>query len=559
MIRRTKKRVRTNELHPDEILLDSKNLPDFNYQQFEGKIEKAIPQRTIFFFMSFMFLIIGIFFIKLFSLQILNHQFYLDKSEKNSLTTTPIFADRGLIYDRNGVELAWNSLREDDQTEVRKFINQPGFAALLGYVSYPTKDSSGNFWQTRTTGKDGMEKQFDEQLAGTNGSQLVETSVNGKLTVGSMVQTPIQGDNLNLSIDSRLQATLYDSIKNLAGTANFVGGTGVIMDIKTGELRALTSYPEYDPNILSDGQDVATIQGYMTSKARPFLNRAIDGLYTPGSIIKPFMALAGLHEGVITPKTIIVSTGTLKVPNPFNPGKFTIFKDNAVHGAVNVQQAIAVSSNIFFYELGGGYTPTGQKGIGINNIEKYAHMFGIGDKTGVNISGELQGIVPSIGWKAKKFPKDPWRIGDTYNTAIGQYGYQVTPLQMTRAVASIASRGTFVTPTILKTDASQVVASKLPFTDAEYTVVQEAMRMVVTEGTAKILDVPDIHVAAKTGTAQIKNNTRVNSWAIGFFPYEDPKYAFAVLMEDGPKVTSGATHAFRPVLDLISANPDLLK
>ena len=558
MMKRKIKKIPVFELQPDELLLDVHNLPAFDKQQFEGRVEQPIPKRAL----HGLILCIGImgfiFVSRLFYLQVVKYSFYNTKSEKNSLQTVPLFANRGVIYDRNNVELAWNTLdAETDENILRKYIETPGFANFLGYVSYPAKDSSGKFWQERTIGRDGIEKQYDTELAGVNGTKLVEVSVKGGVTSGGVVDEPQQGKNINLSIDSRMQSVLYSGIQTLATGSGFVGGAGVIMDIHTGEIYAMTSYPEYNPQILADGSDTATIQGYMKSKARPFLNRATEGLYTPGSIIKPFLALAALHEGVITPYKQILSTKEMKVPNPFKPGTFSIFKDNAAHGLVDMRHAIAVSSNIYFYQIGGGFGTT-QKGLGIANIEKYSRMFGIGEKTGIELSGELAGTVPSVAWKAKHFPNDPWRIGDTYNTSIGQYGYQVTPLEMARAVAGIASRGTLVTPTLIKNSPKEEIKGSLPFTDGEYTVVHEGMLLDVTEGTARSLLMPGFTVAAKTGTAQIHNNTRVNSWTIGFFPYEKPRFAFAVLMEDGPKVTTGAVHALRPLLDYIHANPELL-
>ncbi len=220
-----------------------------------------------------------------------------------------------------------------------------------------------------------------------------------------------------------------------------------------------------------------------------------------------------------------------------------------------MKKAIGVSSNVYFYSIAGGFGD--QKGLGIANIEKYVGMFGIGKKTGTNVGSELEGTIPSIAWKQKNFPGDPWRIGDTYNTSIGQYGFQVTPIQMLRAVSSIASRGTLVTPTIIMEQS--LPTQQLPFMTYQYDAVHEGMRMVVTEGTAQSLNNPIIHVAAKTGTAQIKQNTRVNSWSIGFFPYENPKYAFTVLLENGPKVSSGASNAFKPVVTLFAETPDLLE
>lgn len=553
--KRNKKRFyKKFELDPDEILLDVHNLPQFNSQQFEGRMERPISKRTLSGVFVFMTLIAVFFAGRLSILQLVKASYYEKKSEQNSLNHIPIFADRGLIYDRNGVELAWNDVPTVDMPTKREYIRAEGYASLLGYVSYPAKDEKGFFWQDTIVGKDGVEKQFDISLAGKNGTRLIETDVAGRILSGNTIEVPQQGSNLVLSIDSRLQTVLFNGIKDLAQRSEYRGGAGAIMDIQSGELIALTSYPEYDQRVLSDGADREKIKAYLTSSSKPFLNRITEGVYTPGSIVKPFLALAALEERVINPSKIIVSTGELRVPNPYSPGEFTVFKDNAAHGPVDMRKAIAVSSNVYFYEIGGGFGD--QPGLGIQNIKKYADIFGIGKKTGVNLSGEISGTVPSIAWKEKYFPGDPWRIGDTYNTAIGQYGFQVTPIQMLRAIAGIASRGTLVTPSILRDDGGRAVEKiTLPFADAYYSVIFEGMRRVVTEGTAQALNLSEMSVAAKTGTAQIKSNTRVNSWALGFFPLERPRYAFVVLMENGPKISSGATWAFRPVLDFLVANP----
>jgi penicillin-binding protein 2 len=547
------------ELHPDEILLDVHNLPQFDEQQFEGRVERPLP-RNAFSGLLIFFALVSIFFLgRLGYLQVIKHEVYAQKSEFNSLDHTPIFAGRGLIYDRNGVELAWNSVGSGDEPPIRKYITEGGYASLLGYVSYPARDDKGIFWQTTTIGRDGSEKEFDETLSGTNGTLLIETDVAGVVLSGNTIEPPEQGKNVSLSIDSRIQSVLFEGVKTLAERSGYTGGAGAVMDITTGELLAITSYPEYDQAALSDGSDHALVQSFLTRSDRPFLFRMTEGLYTPGSIVKPFLALGALQEAVITPEKQILSTGELRLPNPYQPGTYTIFKDNDAHGWVDMRHAIAVSSNVYFYQIGGGFGS--QEGLGIDRMNKYLSLFGLGNKTGINISGELEGTIPSIAWKAKRFPGDQWRIGDTYNTSIGQYGFQVTPIQMLRAVAAVASRGTLVTPTVLKLESgtpARASQKKLPIEDAYYSVVQDGMRMVVTEGTGMALNLSAIPVAAKSGTAQIKNNTRVNSWAIGFFPADRPRYAFTVLMEDGPKVSSGATHAFRPVLDYLIVNPGAL-
>lgn len=556
MVYRRRKKAITTELYPDEILLDVHNLPSFDRQQFEGQLEKPIGKSSMRLLFSSIIIISVIFSVRLAYVQLIHGEEYARKSEQNSLDSVPLFADRGVIYDRNGVELVWNVVDEAIGLTKRAYTTAHGFASVIGYVSYPAKDTKGKFWQERTVGKDGIEKEFDIALAGTNGKKLVESDVSGTIVSEGAIIPPLSGENITLSIDSRIQEALYGGIKALAERSGYVGGTGLVMNIKTGELYAMTSYPEYSSQIISEGKDKAIINGYLQSKSRPLLNRAIDGVYTPGSIVKPFFALGALQEGIITPEKVIYTTGKLEIPNPYNPKLKTVFNDNANHGPVDMKKALAVSSNVYFYQIGGGFGS--QKGLGIANLEKYARLFGIGEKTGIDIGGEREGNIPSIEWKAKKFPGDAWRVGDTYNTSIGQYGFQVTPLQMVRAIAGVAARGVLQTPTVLKSTVAPI-GSQVGIRDDAYDTVHAGMRMSVLEGTTTALNNGTVHVAAKSGTAQIKNNTRVNSWAEGFFPYENPQFAFVVLMEDGPKVSSGAVHAFRPVLDFFIANPDLLQ
>ena len=224
-------------------------------------------------------------------------------------------------------------------------------------------------------------------------------------------------------------------------------------------------------------------------------------------------------------------------------------------------QAIAVSSDVYFYIIGGGFA--GQKGIGIANIEKYSRLFGIGEKTGIDLPDEKGGTIPSPGWKAKNFNGDIWRIGDTYHTAIGQYGFQVTPLEMVRAVSVIANYGKLVSPHLILGDKDmENKITLIDFKKEYYNTVQDGMRQCATYGTAVALNVPYVKVAAKTGTAQIgiaKN--KVNSWVMGFFPYDNPKYAFTIMMEAGPSTNGvGASSIMRQLLDWMSINtPEYFK
>jgi penicillin-binding protein 2 len=560
IFKKNKMRKINSFVEPDEIFLDSKNIQNFDRQQFEGRIERPIAKKNILLLGIIFLIFTGIFGGRLAYLQIQKGDSYFKRSQNNVLEKAIIFTDRGIIYDRNNVELAWNQKTSEVSVPMRSYLS-PGFSHLLGYVSYPSQDSAGNFWQGDFVGKDGLEKQYNNSLKGENGSKIIETDALGKIYSENIVDSPKQGTDLVTTIDSRIQKELYTLIQNLSASKTFTGGAGVIMNIQNGELLTTTSFPEYNSEILSYGKDVSTITNYMTDKRKVFLNRDTSGLYTPGSIVKPFFALGALNEGVIDPNTKILSTGSISVQNPYFPDQKTIFKDWRVNGWVNMMQAIAVSCDVYFYEIGGGYQ--NQKGLGIVNIEKYARLFGFGDPTGIDLPGEKQGTIPSPAWKILNFKGDPWRIGDTYHTAIGQYGFQVTPIEMVRAVGAIANRGKLLTPHLIlgdtvKENQSTVLDLKKNYFDT----VQEGMRGAVTFGTAASLNVPYVDLAAKTGTAQLgvaKN--KVNSWVIGFFPYENPKYAFTIMMEAGPNTNSvGASSIMRQLLDWMSVNtPEYFK
>ncbi len=541
------------DIDPDEIFLDSENLPNFNKQQFEGRLEKTIPKRSIFFLGLFFFVILGLFVWRVVDLQIVNGGDYLEKSENNTLMQKPIFADRGLIYDRNGVLLAWNKWAEDDLDKMsypnRVYYQEPGFSHLLGYTSSPAKDSAGVYWQDRFIGRDGVESYYDERLTGKNGVKISETNAVGQVQSENTVLLPMQGEDLNLTIDSRIQKEMYKAISEMAENVGFQGGAGLIMDIKNGELLSLVSYPEYDSNVLSEGKDKKKINSFLDDKRKMFLNRSISGLYSPGSIVKPFLAYGALEEKIITPEKEILANGSISIPNPYYPELKSIFKDHGTFGYVDMRQAISISSDIYFYEIGGGFEE--QKGLGILNIDKYSKLFGIGLKTGIDLNSEQSGLIPDPEWKAKVFDGDPWRVGDTYNTSIGQYGFQVTPIQMVRAVAGLANRGKLFTPHILKDDKKVLLEQDLLLDENKLKVISEGMRMAVTEGTCTALNTGKVEVAAKSGTAQVGlGNTNTNSWIIGFFPYENPRYSFALVMERGPKSASGnATRVMRTVVD----------
>ena len=554
------KKISTHSIDPDEVFMDALNVSGLDTQQFEGVIERSISKRTMSIALVF-FGVIGIIFVaQLVRLQIIHGNQYLNKSIANTLHSTPIFADRGVIYDRNGKEVAWNVLGQNGGPfAVRSYIPSGGFAHLIGYVGYPAKDSSGVFWQNTIVGKSGVEKKLNDYLSGVNGQQIVELDANQRTLSANMVTPPIPGNNVTLTIDSGIQAAMYAGIQKLAEEKGFDAGAGVMMNIHTGEIIAITSYPEYDLNILSQGQNSAVIERYATDPRSVYLDRALAGLYPPGSTIKPYLAIAALNEGLITTSSTVDSTGSVSIPNPYDPKKFQIFHDWQPHGngITNVYSAIANSVNTFFYAIGGGYK--NQQGLGISRIDEYVAKFDIGQKTGVDIYGEIPGNIPSPAWKLKTFPKDgTWRLGDTYNSAIGQFGFQVTVLEMVHAVAAMANNGLLVQPFVtLVPKAKTAPPVQITGIDPKwYQVIHDAMRQTVTNGTGVADNVPYVQAAMKTGTAQAgKNNSLMDSWATGFFPYQNPEYAFAIVMENAKSTNeTGATYAIRDVFDWMEAN-----
>ncbi|OHA30699.1 MAG: hypothetical protein A3B11_01105 [Candidatus Taylorbacteria bacterium RIFCSPLOWO2_01_FULL_44_26] len=535
------------EIDPDEILLDSRNIPDLDTDQFEGRLERPISRSILHGLVGLFIIIAGIFVVQSWKLSITHGAEYRLRSEKNSLRPSPLFAGRGLIYDRKGELLAWNVPQAEDEVPRREYATSTGLAHILGYVRYPSKDSNGFYYREDFEGVDGVENYFNEELRGVNGSRLIEVDARNTIVSQNVVRLPEQGNSLKLSIDSHVQSALYRNIENIASGGRFVGGAGLIMDVNTGEIIAMTSYPEYSPQIMSDNTDNIQVKALLNAPGLPFLDRAADGLYAPGSIVKPYIALGILEEKIIEPDAIVVTTGSISIPNPYDPNKTSVFRDWKNHGPLDMRRAIAVSSDAYFYITGGGYKD--QKGLGILNMDRYLNMFGFGMPVPASFAQGKAGTIPSPPWKKKTFNED-WYIGDTYHTAIGQYGFQVTPLQVVRAVAAIANGGNLLAPTIISGDKPKI-DHVIDIPAKNFDIVREGMRMSVESGTSQGMNVPYVRVATKSGTAELgKSKEKINSWITGFFPYEKPRYAFVIILEKGlVKDQSSAGAVMRRQLD----------
>lgn len=565
------------EIAPDEIFLDSTNLPGRNDPQFEARVVRPLDRSAIL-KIGIAFLIVATVFAgRTFDLAMVDGKTYAEVSRNNHLDHSLLFANRGIVIDRTGKKLAWNvaqapasstqslSPEETKNTELfalRGYTALRGLSLLLGFVGYPKEDAAGNWWREETFGVSGVELAFDDLLAGKNGSRMVEIDALGNKEEQSIVEPVENGGDVVLSIDAEVQNKLFSYLSQHAARQGFVGGAGVIMDVRTGELLALTSFPEYDNAAFAAG-NASAVHSASNDPKTPLLNRAVSGLYAPGSIVKPIFAAAALNERIIDPEKKILSTGAITIPNPYDPKKPSVFRDWTVHGLVDMREAIAVSSDEYFYQIGGGYGS--QTGLGVARLDEYARRFGLGEPTGVLLLGEEEGVIPTPEWKIKVFgPEDPWRIGDTYHTAIGQYGFQLTPLQAARFVAAIANGGRLLRPHIVAS--STPVSQGVGVPDAYLQIVREGMRLAVTsdrhDATVKVLNLPGMKIAAKTGTAQIgANNEWINSWSIGFWPADNPRYAYAAVLERGPAHNiSGTAPALRPFFEwLVAEKPQYLE
>jgi penicillin-binding protein 2 len=546
-----KNRFRGREIDPEDIFLDSSNRAQLDATQFEGRIERPVSHLAVFCVGAVFVFAALVFAGKAFHLQVLEGEAYADISRNNRLERDIIFASRGVITDRAGKELAWNEpsfavgVEAGGSTTTlpyakRVYTERPGFSHLLGFVRYPKADAAGAWWSEEYMGISGIEHALDARLAGVNGAVMSETDARGELVRSDIVDPPREGETVRLSVEADMQAKLAEVLQAHAKANRFQGGAALIMDVHTGELLALTSFPEYDNTDFADG--ISTVVAAANEDPlTPLLNRAVAGVYAPGSIVKPMFAAAALHEGIIDPEKEILSTGSISIPNPYFPDKPSIFRDWKAHGYTDMRRALAVSSDVYFYSIGGGYKD--QRGLGIAKIDEYAKKFGFGEISGFVLGGEEEGTIPTPEWKQEVFD-DEWRLGDTYNTAIGQYGFQVTPLQVIRYTAALANGGKLLDAHLIAGERAESV--DLGFTDEEMRIVREGMRAAVTDGgTAAALNIGGIEIAGKTGTAQVgTRNQYMNSWVIGFWPASAPKYAFAVVLEKAPAGTnSGASPA----------------
>lgn len=469
--------------------------------------------------------------------------------------------DKALILETKSEELTGFQV----VSVARRHYFDPYFSHLLGYTGSPTAEDvaahQGNeaYAGIDVVGKNGLESIYDEVLRGIPGSKQIEVDATGREENLLAVKQPIAGRNLELSVDPDLQAKATENLSHILRSAGLTKGSVVALDPRDGEVLAMVSLPGYDNNLFAEGISSEEYSKLANDQSQPLFNRSIGGTYASGSVIKPVIGVGALQEGVIGVNTTVLDRGFIEVENKYDPSiKYRFYGWNRTGlGPVNIYTAIALSSNPYFYQVGGGYQ--GFEGLGPERIAKYMTAFGFGAPLKIDLPGEAKGLVPTPEWKEKTVG-EPWSLGNTYNLAIGQGDFLTTPLQMANEVATVANGGTVYRPHLVRafTDESdnsreeikpEVLNSNFASRN-NFEIIRRAMREAVTNerGTARSFQGLSVAVAAKTGTAQFQGTALEHSWFIAFAPYDNPTIAMAVLVEQGGSGAEAAAIVARDTL-----------
>jgi penicillin-binding protein 2 len=539
----------------------------------------------------FLFLISGFW-----RLQIESPQVYMEQAERNRIKSLPIPAPRGKILDRDGRVIVDNhssfsallsrenlnpdhlrpiaeglNLEYDDLLRmVNRFRNRPKFEAmiikqeltpgeiafveshndpatfpelelihaqkrlypeggvaahLVGYVGEISENELNtaefiDYEPGAIIGKQGLEREYNKHLMGVDGKRQVIVDKLGRQRQLADTKEAKPGKPLKLTVDLDLQVVAELTMEGRRGAV-------VALDPRNGEVLAMVSRPAYDPNRFAGRIRWKDWREIMSNPDKPMINRAIQAQLAPGSTFKPIMAIAGLEEGIITPDFRTHCPGGASFYGHY-------FRCHSRHGTVEINRAIALSCDVFFYNVGNR--------LGIDKLAKYAKMAGFGEPTGIDLPHEAAGIVPSTDWKWKT-QRQKWYAGETISVAIGQGALTVTPLQLAHAVGGIATGGIWQRPHLVLGQGPEGSARRADLQTDNVLEVINGMRAVVTAGTARIARLPDVEVCGKTGTAQLASNTLLkssagrhmkdNAWFVGFAPPESPEIVVAALFEAG--------------------------
>jgi len=553
-----------------------------------------------------------LFALRLWQLQVLKGKEYYAMSEDNRLKVLKVAAPRGIIYDRNGKALVKNMpyysaslipgaamdldlgdlsallgmTRSDLQSKLsvkvapfesirvkegitfeevafiearrsdfpgliiepditRSYVYGDIASHVVGYLGMQGPDKLQDFKDSEIPpdafiGKRGVEALYDDQLRGTPGKRFIEVDALGRQLRIVREERPQKGDDLSLSIDIDVQQKMEEAFKGRTGAS-------VALEPGTGEVLALVSLPSYDPNLFSRGISADDWKALNENPYHPFLNRAVQSHFPPGSVFKTVVAAAALEEDILPPDFKVRCTGMIH----HGRWDYRCWKRSG-HGLVDIHKAIVESCDVFFYTVG--------RMVGINKIAEYGRKLGLGQKTGIVFPGEKPGFLPTEEWKLRT-RKEPWYIGETYHSSIGQ-GYVLTsPLQLGVMISSIANGGRVYKPKIIKGEGEPDEYRETDLRPSTLDIIKDALKGVVNEpgGTGGAARLKRFTVAGKTGTAQVvrqKENTRIkderfrdHAWFVAFAPYEKPEIAVSVFVEHGGHGGSAAAPIAKAAID----------
>lgn len=463
----------------------------------------------------------GVLLVVVLKLNVIKGAYYRDMAQNNRLTRTIIPAARGEIFDKKGRTIANNV---ELNGEMKRFYPYGAATSnILGYLGKVNEEElkkgkcGRSLNNLSVVGRAGIEAVLDCELMGTDGYKLTETDANGK-TVRELGQMDfVKGNDISLSIDAFWQ----DKIYKLLGGKKAV----VIMSYpENGKILAMVSSPSYDANNFGYGYDLTTIRSYLEdSQNLPMMNRAISAKYHPGSIFKPIIALGALEDGTINATTTFEDTGKITIGDyEFKNWLWT--KRGGTDGMVDVVKGLQRSNDIFFYRLG--------EKMGVEAMDKWSRNFGLGKITGIELPGEVAGLVPNDAWKRQNMG-ERWYLGDSYHMAIGQGNMSVTPIQMNVVTNIIASRGKKCQPSVLLD--GEVNCSQIKAKNENWDLVIKGMTEAChSGGTAWPLFNFKTEIACKTGTAELGDGTKdTHAWLTAFAPANNPEISITVLIERG--------------------------
>lgn len=564
-----------------------------------------------------MMLVIFILIARLGYLQVYDGEYYAGLADGNRIRLIPAMAPRGTFFDRNGTQLVTNrpgfavsllpltapisddvitrlsTLLAVDKAEIqakikqhtgfdpiriktdvgpeiltiieeqkdaypgvvievqpiRHYINKELAAHVFGYVSEISDDElekrkADGYRSGDIIGKFGLEKVYDQQLRGVNGGEQVEVDAGGKPVQIIGKKEPIPGADLRLTIDEKIQKAAEKAIDEQLLKIHAKAAAAVVLNPQTGEVLAMVSRPAFDPNLFARGISSKDWNLINNNPNYPLDNKAITGEYPPGSTFKIITGAAALSEGKVTPEEKILDTGRHWIIPKVNA-------DGEALGWINFREALAHSDNVYFYEMGNR--------LGIDKLEQYARMFGLGEKTGINLPYEAEGLVANKAYKRKVF-EDDWYLSETFDAAIGQGFNLATPLQMAVVLSEIANGGVrykpYLVQAIMKPDGTVLekfqpeVVKKLDIKPEIIALIQDGLRDVTKVGTAASIFGPKfaVDVAGKTGTAENPHG-RDHGWFVAYGPFANPNIVVAVIVEQGGYGAQSAVPIGKKILE----------